>query len=112
MRKHINHQVIENEGEPIFVVVPYSEYVQLIKQYDRDTTIPHEVVEAYVLKGKSLITTWREYKKITQIQMADKLGISQPAYSQMERKDANLKKSTLENIAKAMDLSVLQLYFD
>jgi DNA-binding XRE family transcriptional regulator len=112
MREHISHQIIENEGKPIFVVVPYSEYVQLIKQHDRDTTIPQEVVEAYVLKGKSLIAAWREYKKITQIQMAEKLGISQPAYSQMERKDANLKKSTLENIAKAMDISVLQLYFD
>ena len=112
MREHIKHQIIEDEGKPIFVLVPYNEYVKLIKKNDRDITIPHEVVEAHILKGKSLFSAWREYKNITQNEMAKKLGISQPAYSQMERTDANLRKSTLENIAAALGISVLQLYMD
>ncbi len=112
MREHIKHQIIEDEGKPIFVLVPFSEYVKLIEQNDRDITIPHQVVEAHILKGKSLLAAWRDYKNITQNEMAKIIGISQPAYSQMERADANLRKSTLENIASALGISVLQLYMD
>ena len=64
MREHIKHQIIEDEGKPIFVLVPFSEYVKLIEQNDRDITIPHQVVEAHILKGKSLLAAWREYKNI------------------------------------------------
>jgi transcriptional regulator with XRE-family HTH domain len=41
--------------------------------------------------------------------MAAKMGISQAAYSQMEKTDANIRRSTLEKIASALDISGDQL---
>ncbi|MFQ5420301.1 MAG: helix-turn-helix domain-containing protein [Anaerolineae bacterium] len=57
----------------------------------------------------SLVRAWREYKGLSQQDIAGKLGISQSAYSQMEKPDANLRKSTLAKLASALELSPEQL---
>ncbi|MCA9925188.1 MAG: helix-turn-helix domain-containing protein [Anaerolineales bacterium] len=108
MNALINHQIIEKNGQPLFVLVPYEEYLSLIEP-DMTVTIPHDVVERHVLEGLSLIRAWREYKGLSQQEVAEKLGISQSAYSQMEKPDANLRKSTLAKLATALDLLPEQL---
>jgi DNA-binding XRE family transcriptional regulator len=108
MSEHI--KIIESdEGKPLFAVVPYDEYLDLVNRRDREITIPHAVVGANVIEGKSMVRAWREYKKITQAQMAEKLGITQAAYSQMEKPDARLRRATLEKIAAAMGILIEQL---
>ena len=72
-------------------------------------TIPHEVVGLTVKKGMSLIRAWREYLKMTQEEVAEKAGISQPALAQMEKPGARPRKTTLEKLACAMGLDVEQL---
>jgi DNA-binding Xre family transcriptional regulator len=110
MNEHIEHQIIEGrDGKPLFAVIPYKEYKELIDRRDREVTIPHKVVGLNVIEGKSMVRAWREYKKITQKEMAAKMEISQAACSQMEKPDANLRRSTLEKIASALDISVDQL---
>jgi DNA-binding XRE family transcriptional regulator len=110
MNEHIEHQIIEgSDGKPLFAVIPYDEYKELIDRRDREVNIPHIVVGLNVIEGKSMVRAWREYKKITQKEMAAKMEISQAAYSQMEKPDANLRRSTLEKIASALDISVEQL---
>ncbi len=108
MNALINHQVIEKDGQPLFVLVPYDEYLSIIEQ-DLDVTIPHEVVERHILDGVSIIRAWREFKGLSQNQVAENLQISQSAYSQMERVDANLRRKTLDKIAIALNISVEQL---
>lgn len=109
MSEHI--KILESDdGKPLFAVVPYDEYLELVmNSRDREITIPHAVVGANVIDGKSLVRAWREYKKITQAQMAKKLGITQAAYSQMEKPDAKLRRTTLEKIAAAMGILTEQL---
>ena len=103
-------KTIENEeGKPIFAVVPYDEYLDLVARRDRDITIPHAVVGANVIEGKSMIRAWREYKKLTQKQMAEKLGITQSAYSQLEKPGAKPRYATLEKIASALGIMVEQV---
>lgn len=108
MNVPINYQVIEKDGQPLFVLVPYEEYLTLIEP-DLTVTIPHDVVERHILEGLSLVRAWREYKGLSQQDIAGKLGISQSAYSQMEKPDANLRKSTLAKLASALELSPEQL---
>jgi len=48
-----NIQVIEQGGKPVFVVIPYKEYLKLLPP--EEVTIPHEVVGLVVKKGMNLI---------------------------------------------------------
>ena len=107
MNVHINHQVIEKNGVPLFVLVPYNEYIS--RYQDEKVYFPHEVVELHAIEGKSVIRAWREYKKISQREVAKRIGISQSAYSQMEKPDARLRNSTLEKIASALQIDLNQL---
>ena len=70
MNVHINHQIIKKDGKPIFVLLPYEEYVEYIHDQpgkdEKKVYFPHEVVELHAIEGKSLIRAWREYKKLSQ----------------------------------------------
>ena len=96
MNAPIRHQIIENNGRPLFVLVPYAEYVaSLNREAGASPVIPLAVSKAANLEGKSLVRAWREYKGLSQANMAERLGISRPAYAQLEAKDANLRATTL-----------------
>ncbi|MFZ3045904.1 MAG: helix-turn-helix transcriptional regulator [Desulfatirhabdiaceae bacterium] len=109
MNRHTDHQIIRDNGVPMFVVVPYQEYLRLVEFQDIETTIPHEVVEKSLVEELGLVRAWREYKGLSQGVVAKKMGISQAAYSQMERPGARLRKKTLEKIAAALEIEVGQL---
>ena len=110
MNIHIKHQIIKKDDAPLFVLVPYQEYIASLRQQE-EVYFPHEVVEQYAVQGKSLVRAWREYKGLTQKELAHKLKISQSAFSQMEKPDAPLRRSTLKKIATALEVSVEQLQY-
>jgi DNA-binding XRE family transcriptional regulator len=107
MKEHINIPFIEQEGKPIFAVIPYEEYLRLLPS--REDTIPHEVVGFVVKKDMTHVKAWRTYLGLTQTEVAKRAGISQSALSQMERSDNTPRTATLEKLAKAMGLSMEQL---
>ena len=102
-----NYQIIEKDGKPAFAVIPYDEFLKLIR--DEERTIPHEVVGLVVKKGMNLVKAWRTYLGKTQAEVAKKASITQAALSQMEKTDNELRTATLEKLADAMGLSVEQL---
>lgn len=106
MAEPIKHQIIRQGEDPLFVLVPYDEYIDLIK--DEDLSIPHEVVEKHIMEEKSMIKAWREYKGVLQKELAKKIGISQAALSQMEARGTE-RKSSLEKVAKALGIEIEQL---
>jgi len=107
MKIPINIQYIEQNGKPVFAVIPFDEYIKLLPS--EDVTIPHEVVGLVVKKGMNLVKAWRTYLGITQSEIAKKAGITQAAISQMENTENTLRTATLKKLAKAMGLSVDQL---
>ena len=109
MKEHTDHQIINHDGKPMFAVIPYDEYTDLIERRDRELTIPHEVVRKTVIDEKSRVRAWREYKGLKQSEMAERLGITQAAYSQMEKPHANLRTSTLARIAETLEIHIEQL---
>lgn len=60
-------------------------------------------------KGLSRIRAWREYLNLTQKEVADKIGITQSALSQIEIPNSKIRKVTLEKIAKALGITIDQL---
>lgn len=124
-----NIQLIERDGKPEWAVLPYEEYLKLLEQaemledirdYDaakaelengEDELIPSEVVEA-LLDGENPIKVWREYRGLTQQQLADTAGISKPYLSQIETGKRKGTMGILSAIAKALNVSLDDLYED
>lgn len=67
------------------------------------------MVEKSVVEEKGLVRAWREYKGISQAEMANRMKITQAAYSQMEKPKARLRKTTLARIAAALGVDIEQL---
>jgi DNA-binding XRE family transcriptional regulator len=109
MKEPIEHQIIQANGKPMFVIVPYEEYKALVALREKRFTIPHAVVRASVIDGKSRMRAWREYKKLSQKDIAERLGVSQSAYAQMEKPSVKPRMATLRKIAEALDIPVTQL---
>jgi len=109
MKEHTEHQIIKHDGKPMFAVIPYNDYIDLIERRDRELTIQHEVIQKTVLEDKSKVRAWREYKGLKQSDMAGRLGVTQAAYSQMENPGANLRSSPLAKIAEAMGIHIEQI---
>jgi DNA-binding XRE family transcriptional regulator len=103
-----NYQVLDYNGTPAFVVVPYDEFMQLYKARELKNTIPQAVVEAHILKNIPIIKAWREHLGLTQQEVAEKSGMLQSAYARLESQKANPRADTLLHIALAMGLSVEQ----
>lgn len=109
----IKHQVIENNGQPLFVLMPYEEYLTIKDIRPVATTIqtyiPLAVSKAVNLDGKSLVRAWREYKGLSQAQVAAQLNVSRPTYAQMEKSGAKLRNTTVHRLATALDVAHEQL---
>lgn len=116
-------QIIKQGNKPEWAVVPYDTYLQLVEKaemlqdiqdYDsakaalereEDELIPSEVVNA-ILDGENPIKVWREFRGLSQHELADQVGISVPYLSQLE---TNRRKGSLEvlaGIANALNISL------
>ena len=104
-------QIITQNGHPVFVVIPYDEYIRLRRPFipDDGESVPNDVVWLTIDKGFTLIRAWREYLGLTQKEVAEKMGITQAALSQMEAGEKKLRKATLEKLAVALGLGIEQI---
>ncbi len=111
MNEHTEHQIIRSQdGTPLFALIPWDEYVnQFEGRPDEEVLIPHEVVVMHVEHEMPLIRAWREYKGMTQAEVAQKMQITQPAYAKLESSKAAHRTSTLKRIADALDVEWEQL---
>lgn len=107
-------QIITENSRPAFAVIPYAEYEEMQRKLaiagkrDEKTTLPLDVAEMHVMEGYSLIKAWRLYLKKTQRETAGALGITQGAFSQMEKSPTN-QQETLRKIAAVFGISPSQL---
>jgi DNA-binding XRE family transcriptional regulator len=105
-------QTIYHDGKPAFAVVPYAAYLRLLAARPRvpaGDAVPHEVMRLHLLDGLSLRRAWREYLELTQSEVAARMGVSQPALSQLESPRARPRHATLARLAKALGVRVEQL---
>ena len=112
MNVHTKHQVIKKDGVPLFVIVPYDEFIEGIQSSKKSaakTYLPQAVVEKAAIDGKSLLRAWREYKRMSQKDVAEKMGITQAAYCQHEKAPERMRAATIKKVADALDVSVDQL---
>ena len=102
-----NIQIINDpNGKPAFVVIPYDEYIK--PKENQEAYVPHQVVSMMIDNEWSIARAWREHLGITQQEIAERLGVSQSAYSQQES-SKNLRKASREKIAVALGIIPEQL---
>ncbi|MDR0932148.1 MAG: helix-turn-helix domain-containing protein [Victivallales bacterium] len=104
-------QIVRSAGVPVAAVLPWSEYTRLVAldKPSKEITagIPHKVVEM-VVSGDSPIKAWRRHLGLTQVQAAEKIGVTQGAYAQME-KTRKSQDATLRKVAAAFGIDFDQL---
>ena len=116
-------QVIKQGDKPEWAVVPYEIYLELVEKaemlqdvqdYDSakaalergdDELIPSEVVYA-ILDGENAIKVWREYRSMSQQEVAENAGISVPYLSQLETNKRKGSLEVLSALAKVLKVSL------
>lgn len=111
MNVHTDAQIIMQEGRPAFVVIPYSDYLRLRRPFvpDDGESVPNDVVWLTIDKGYTLVRAWREYLGLSQKEVAERMGITQAALSQMESGEKKLQMATLEKLATALGVTTEQI---
>ncbi|WP_035883060.1 helix-turn-helix domain-containing protein [Cupriavidus metallidurans] len=95
-------QIIDDHrGHPAFVVIPYASYAV---QFGVDRSLVPDVVSRRVLAdGIAPVRAWREHFGHTQKVIAERLGISQQAYAQLENSET-LRRSSIEKLATVLGI--------
>lgn len=105
-----NYQIIEQNGKPAFVVIPYDEFMASQGDVLEDGLVPNDLVRRNLLDGVPLLKCWREHLGITQDELEQKSGVAQPVIARIETgATANPRKSTLKKLAAAMNLTFEQI---
>ncbi len=76
--------------------------IMLIRALDKKTSSLTDA-KNIIPKGSSWINTVREAIGMTAIQLASRLGITQPRITKMEANEENLKISTMKKVAEALN---------
>lgn len=118
----MNVQIIEKDGKPEWAVIPYEQYIHLvedaemlqdIRDYDAaklaikqgEELVPSSVAYA-ILDGENPIKVWREFRQLTQKQLAEKAGISKSYLSQIESGRRKGTADILQAIAAVLGLTL------
>jgi DNA-binding XRE family transcriptional regulator len=112
-------QIIKEGGKPVFAVLPYYEYEALLDIFDElsdihdykvsmstDTeNIPSYIVDK-LLNDENPLKIWREYRKLTQQDLAKEAGISVPFLSQIETNKRQPSLKVYQKLAHALNVSL------
>ncbi|TQE98580.1 MAG: helix-turn-helix transcriptional regulator [Spiribacter salinus] len=119
-------QIIRKDGRPEYAIVPWKDYETLVRKaeelddtfaYDRavaelqqghDELVPAEVVNR-LLAGEPPIRVWREYRGLTQSELAARSGLSQSYVAMLERGARRGTIDKLGRLAQALELDTEDL---
>jgi DNA-binding XRE family transcriptional regulator len=115
----MNFDTIERDGKT-YALVPADvmeriqedlDELEAIRAYDRfHATGPHEMIPAAVvdrlIAGENPIRVWREYREMSQGDLAGEVGVSKPYMSQLEHGERKASHSVLKKLAAALRVDV------
>ena len=78
------------DGKPAFVMVPYNEFRRMYGGFTPGT-VPHVVVSA-VVDGGNKIKAWREYLRLTQAEVAGRIGVTKRHLHRWKRRGGRVKR--------------------
>lgn len=118
--KTANHQIIhDSAGRPAFVVIPYADYVKTNEANLSDEalfdgamseagnfgpTVPHSVMTRLV-SGEHPVKVFREWRGMTQAELAEEVGFSEVYIGAIERGTRRLSSKVRAVVAEALTIS-------
>lgn len=119
-------EVLKIKGKK-YAVLPYEDYENLMEKLEdsvdvqdiletqkrilrgEERTVPGEVVHAVYIDGVNKIKAFREYRKMSQVELAEKIFRSVETIRKIEQGKTDSSIRTLKSIAKALDVEVEQI---
>jgi DNA-binding XRE family transcriptional regulator len=115
-------QIIERDGHPEWAVIRYEDYLALLEKAELmediaafdsamaavesgEETISLKVVDS-LLAGESPIRVWREYRNLTQAQLAEQTGVKQSYIAMLEASERQGTVDVLVKIARVLKVDV------
>ena len=121
----MNVQIIKHKGAPEYAIVPFEEWEKIISRLEelediRDARVVRAATaegeetygEDFVTRlcfGKSRLKVWREYRKLTLVDLAKICGVSVAAISQIENGKRTPSVDLLMKLAKALNCDMEDL---
>ena len=117
-------QIIEKNGKPEYAVVPIDEYNLLLEKAEelddvtafdkaiyelevgQDELVPADIAKRLVSGKESSLKVWREFRGMTQEQLAELAGISQGQVALIEGRKREGKVSVLKGLANALNVDL------
>jgi len=117
-------QIIKKNGRAEYAVVPINEYNLLIEKAeelddvtafdkaiheledDQDELIPADIAKRLVSGKDSSLKVWREFRGMTQEELAKQAGISQAQVALIEGRKREGKVSVLKGLANALHVDL------
>lgn len=115
----IHPQLILKNKYPMFVILPYDEYENILEALEDKTDI--KAIEAFhatnqetfsmetaqqITNGASPIQVFRELRNMSQSTLAKKVGISRQYLNQIENKTRAGSAKVLKNLASVLEVDV------
>jgi len=110
-------QVLEKDGKEAFAVLPIDEYRALVQRLEDledaqdlrsyrsnpGESFPSEVVNR-LLDGESPVKVWREFRRLTQGQLAEQTGVTVAHISQIESGKRECSVKLLRALARVLEV--------
>ena len=114
-------QIIRKDGQPEYAIVPWEQYETLLRKaeamddaavFDRavreleeghDEVVPAGIVNR-LLAGETPVRVWREYRGLTQAELAARSGLSQSYIAMLERGARRGTTDKLGRLAQTLEL--------
>jgi DNA-binding XRE family transcriptional regulator len=110
-------QVLEKDGKEAFAVLPIDEYRALVQRLEDledaqdlrsyrsnpGESFPSEVVNR-LLDGENPVKVWREYRRLTQGQLAEQTGVTVAHISQIESGKRECSVKLLRALARVLEV--------
>lgn len=115
--------VLETDGKPAFVVLPWNEYQSLLEQVEdlddaaaitrfavrheegADATVPARVIDR-LLADESPIRVWREHRGMTAAQLAAAVEVTPAHISKLEAGKGEPSLRLLRRLARTLDVEI------
>ena len=116
----MNVEIIEKKSQK-FVLVPVEQYNQFLADLEMlkdvrdfreakavdEETFPDEVINRLILDEEHPIKVYREYRGLTQKQLAAKIGIQRGYLAEIERGRKSGSVKTLKALAEALNVDLI-----
>lgn len=100
----MKYDLLHIQGKP-YVLIPLHDYRAMMSDHSGGEDLPDDILDALTAKQESPVKILRKYRGLTQVELAEKAGISRPYLAEIEtgKKDGSIR--AIKALAKALGVN-------